>query len=316
MPGLLYCYIASGACKMENKDLKKPLSFEQQIDRLIAHNMEIRSKRDAAAFLANVNYYRFTGYALQFRSENGQDYIEKTNFDTVKNIYLCDEELRGVLRDALDTAEAMLRTKIAYGFAISKCKEPPYDGHYDASNFVNKEMHKDVLASLQKEENRRIDSLIVQHHKAKYNDRMPLWVMVELLSFSSLSTLYYAMYFSEQDSIAASCKKTRTVMINHMHVLSVLRNKCCHGGRLYNSVFHPSAQLGASYLRNHPEVKVDTVFAAILVLFRTLPNRESKQRLHAKLCNCIQRYASSIDLGCLGFPENYLQLMNIELNSL
>lgn len=86
-------------------ELKKPLSFEDQVSRLIEHGMSVQSKRDAAFFLSNVNYYRFAGYALQFRADNQQDYIQGTSFGTVKNIYLFDEELRGVLRDALDCAE-------------------------------------------------------------------------------------------------------------------------------------------------------------------------------------------------------------------
>jgi abortive infection bacteriophage resistance protein len=31
---------------------------------------------------------------------------------------------------------------------------------------------------------------------------MPLWVIVELMSFSNLSKLYSAMYYSEKDAIA------------------------------------------------------------------------------------------------------------------
>lgn len=141
---------------------------------------------------------------------------------------------------------------------------------------------------------------------------MPLWVMVELLSMSSLSTLYRAMYSSEQNAIAASCGKTRMVFANHMHVLSVLRNKCCHGARLYNVVFRPSVQLGRYYLKNHPEVLVDTLFAAVLALVRFLPAREAKEKFCAELCVCIEKYRSHIVLECIGFPQNYKQLLKSE----
>ena len=90
-------------------DLKKPLSFQQQVDRLMEHGMYVESRQEAAQFLSNVNYYRFTGYALQFRAENGQDYRKGTSFEDVKKLYLFDEELRGILRDALERVETMLR---------------------------------------------------------------------------------------------------------------------------------------------------------------------------------------------------------------
>ena len=296
-------------------ELKKPLSFREQAIRLTEHGMKVASISDAAAFLSTVNYYRLTGYALQFRAENGQDYSEGTSFETVRNLYLFDQELRGIFRNALDTAEAMFRTRIANGFAMSRCTTPPYDGHYQPSNFLMQEDYQEVMDSLKKEEDRRDDSLVVQHHHARYADRMPLWVMVELLSMSSLSKLYYAMYPAERFKIAGLCNKTPDVLANHLHVLTVLRNKCCHGARLYNVPFHPPAKLGPGYLRSHPNVTGDTLFAAVLVLFRCLPTREARSKLHNDLCNCIQRYGATVELSCIGFPSNYSQLLQIEINN-
>jgi abortive infection bacteriophage resistance protein len=295
-------------------ELKKPLSFEDQVSRLIEHGMTVPSKRDAAEFLKCVNYYRFTGYALQFRAENGQDYRPETNFNTVRRIYQFDAELRGILRIALDAAEAMFRTQIANGFVMAKCQEAPYDGHYLASNFYRPELQQEVLNSLLKEEERRTESLVVKHHKQQYNDKMPLWVIVELLSLSSLSALYYAMYLSEQQAIADSCGKTVDLFRNHLHVLTVLRNKCSHGARLYNTRFVPPPKLGPSYLHRHPEVANETVFAAILVLFRNLPLVSDRQMLFNSLCNCLSKYEDVVDLDLIGFPENYRQLLTIELN--
>lgn len=48
-------------------NLKKPLTFEEQIDKLIAHGIVISNRKEAENILKKVNYYRFTGYALQFR---------------------------------------------------------------------------------------------------------------------------------------------------------------------------------------------------------------------------------------------------------
>ena len=117
---------------------------------------------------------------------------------------------------------------------------------------------------------------------------------------------------SEQDAIASSCGKTRVVFANHMHVLSVLRNKCCHGARLYNTVFHPSVQLGRYYLKKHPEVAVDTLFAAILALLRFAPTQDAKEKWCAELCACIQKYRVYMELEYIGFPQNYEQLLRNE----
>ncbi len=50
-------------------DLKNPLTFNEQLDKLIAHGMVISDREKAKDILKRVNYYRFTGYALQFRKD-------------------------------------------------------------------------------------------------------------------------------------------------------------------------------------------------------------------------------------------------------
>ena len=69
-------------------DLKKPLTFDEQLDKLIVHGMIVADREKAKDILKRVNYYRFTGYALQFRQEpSGSNYIEGTTFETVYHLY-------------------------------------------------------------------------------------------------------------------------------------------------------------------------------------------------------------------------------------
>lgn len=58
------------------------------------------------------------------------------------------------------------------------------------------------MESFKKEKNYYKDSLIVKHHKAQYESKIPLWVIVELMSFSNTSKLYSSMYISEKEKIA------------------------------------------------------------------------------------------------------------------
>ena len=113
-------------------DLKKPLTFDEQLDKLIAHGMVILDREEAKDILKKVNYYRFTGYALQFRKgPSGSDYIEGTTFETVYHLYKVDEILRDTFRRYIEKAEGYYRTQISYVFSISKCRDAPYDQHYD-----------------------------------------------------------------------------------------------------------------------------------------------------------------------------------------
>ena len=76
-------------------ELKQPMSYEEQLNRLITHGIAVDDKDRAIDILKRVNYYRFTGYALQFRvNPEDSTYVENTNFDTVYNLYMVEEKLR------------------------------------------------------------------------------------------------------------------------------------------------------------------------------------------------------------------------------
>lgn len=195
-------------------DLKQPLSFEDQVNKLIAHGLEITDRERAKEILSQINYYRFTGYALQFRKNPMiSDYFPGVAFEQVYKIYLFDEELRDICRKYIEIIEVYYRTQISYGFSMTKCVSPPYDQHYDASNFYRKKGYADIVESFQKEKNYYRDSLVVKHHKKKYSNKMPLWVMVELMSFSNVSKLYNSMYNSEKDVIAKGVGTTSNMLL-------------------------------------------------------------------------------------------------------
>jgi abortive infection bacteriophage resistance protein len=295
-------------------DLKKPLTFDEQLERLEAHGIVVTNREKAIEILKRVNYYRFTGYALQFRKNpSNSDYIEGTKFETVYHLYKVDEILRDTFRRYIEKAEVYYRTQIAYGFSITKCTKAPYDQHYDENNFYNKRGYKEVMDSFSREKNYYKDSLIVKHHKVKYSSKMPLWVIVELMSFSNISKLYSSMYYSEKEVIAKMVGIGRDTLENHLHCLSVLRNKCAHAARMYNTDFNPPARFTTSFLKKHPEIKNNSLFAYTLVLLKRLPDEESKRSLVETVKAVIDEYRNDIDLGLIGFPENYMEIMENNL---
>lgn len=285
--------------------LKKPLSFDEQIDCLIAHKMVIEDTENAKNILSQINYYRFTGYALQFRKDStGEFYKEGTSFSLVWEIYKFDFELRNLLKPYLEFLEIIFRTKIAYGFSMEKSLKEPHDGHYDINNFYDKIGYKKIMDSYEKHKHRRDYSLFINHHEKKYCGKMPLWVLVELLSFSDLSKLYRAMYESDQNNIASLLGVKANYFKNHLHCLSVLRNKCAHGIRLYNTVFNPPVSLKSTTLKKNREISTDTLFAYLIILTRRLP-RDKGIELIGELKKLIEKYSKYINLSLLGMDIGY-----------
>jgi len=291
-------------------ELKTPFTYEQQVEQLRNHGMEIVNIYRARTLLTKINYYRFSGYALQYRkAPEDSDYMDGTTFDSVYKVYQFDAELRSVLRKYIEIVEIYFRAQISYGFSMAKCLAPPHDQHYDENNFYRKKEFNEVISNLERDKNYYKDSLIVKHHKSKYNSKMPLWVMVELLSFSDISKLFGCMYNSEQYKIADKIGISASTLENHLHCLSVLRNKCAHAARLYNTKFYPPVKFNAQFLRTNPEVKNTSLFAYILVLLKRLPDKESKDRLINEILSLVDKFHKDVELARIGFPSNYVDLI-------
>lgn len=290
-------------------ELKKPLTFEEQVEKLRSHGMIINDLDFAIQILSEVNYYRLIGYTLQFRkSADNSDYIEGIDLEKIYKLYHFDQELRAILREYIEIVEIYLKTQIANTFAINKCNQSPYDQHYNSNNFYNQEGYKKVMACFNREKNYFKDSLIVTHHSHKYSDKMPLWVMVEFMSFSNVSKFYNSMQSNDQESIAKNIGMGYQTLKNHLHCLSVLRNKCAHTARLYNTEFNPPAKFKRQYLKAHPEIENNSLFAYILILMKRLPNNEDKKTLYDRILILIKEY-EAIDITLMGFPKNYQELL-------
>ena len=288
-------------------DLKKPLTIEEQIERLREHGMDIADVALAQRVLSEINYYRLSGYALQFRDAcSPDDYCTGTSFEEVWRIYQFDVALRALLKPYLDVVELYMRSQIAYIFSLAKCKCPPHDQHYDANNFHNSQSHNEIFSSgLSREMSNSRDTLFVIHHAHKYGSKMPLWVIVELLSFTNLSKLFRAMYNSEQDMIALHMSTTRSILSNHLHCLANLRNKVAHASRLYNAAYNPPAQLGVALLRSNADVAGNTLFAYLIVLLRRLPNDAIRSELANAVIKLVSQYTDCLQFNLIGFPEDY-----------
>lgn len=90
-----------------------------------------------------------------------------------------------------------------------------------------------------------------------------------------------------------------------LHCMSVLRNKCAHAARLYNTRYNPPAKLSQKFLRDNPSVSNDSLFAYLKVLVCRLPSEELKSEFKNCLINLVDTYKNVVDLSLIGFPTNY-----------
>jgi len=289
------------------KNLKEPLTIEQQIKRLQEHNVIVENESDAKEFLRQNNYYRLTGYALQFRKlRNDSNLSFSIKIDQLIGIYTFDEELRALLRSYLEVIEIYFRTLIANTFSLAHCTQAPFDQHYDENNYKNIDGFNKIKEHFKKEREYYSDSLIIRHHQLSYEDKLPLWAIVELLSFSDLSKYYACLKDADADKIAKACGTSSKELANHLRCLSILRNKCSHAARLYNIELNPPAMLPAKLLKMLAKNNGNsTLFAYLYVLCKRLPSRIRRESYKKSTEELIEKYKKYIDLELLGFPQDW-----------
>ena len=175
-------------------DLKKPLTFDEQLDKLIVHGMIVADREKAKDILKRVNYYRFTGYALQFRQElSGSNYIEGTTFDEIAYLQHYDKEIKAIFFKSILEAEKHFKAILAYRFS-EKFRNEKF-AYLIASNYSNKEILQvtKTIASLSsiisKYKNKPNNS--ISHYLNKHYD-IPFWILTNYMNFCQL--LYFYKY--------------------------------------------------------------------------------------------------------------------------
>ena len=95
---------------MDDLFTKPPTTFEEQLSILESRNLIVEDEEFALSVLRRLNYYRFTGYLLPFKTDN--KYVDGTTFGRVYNIYEFYRRLRGLLIGMLEGIEVRFRTQL------------------------------------------------------------------------------------------------------------------------------------------------------------------------------------------------------------
>lgn len=282
--------------------LKKPKTFDEQIEILKQRGLVIEDESYAKFVLSNVNYYRFTAYLLTFKGDDDK-YIDAPRFEDIAQIYKFDRELRSLLMDMTGNIEISFRTYIAYTLAINYGTL----GYLNRKNFINEKFHRNFLLSLEKEKTNNSNKLFIKHHNDKYEGKIPIWVATEIMTFGMLSKLYSNMLPTDKTYIKNNlCKVNPTLVDTWLQSLTHIRNQCAHYGRIYNTIF-PDVKIKKEDKKY--EIDKKTIFANILVIKHLNSDNEMWQKFVSKLKDLIDEYSEVIELKLIGFPENWLKIL-------
>lgn len=179
--------------------IKKPLTFSEQVNKLKLHNIIVKNDEQAKRCLKSVNYYRLRGYWISFE-KNGR--IKRgTTFEDIWQTYLFDCDVRNLLFQMIQPIEIKLKTQIANTMTIS-CGAL---SHQERAFFKDEQVFNKFLVIIEKEKNSAngTAAIWVKHNIDNYGD-IPIWGMVELMTFGNLSS----MYGNLKRNIATKSKKS------------------------------------------------------------------------------------------------------------
>ena len=311
---------------MNKKEFK---TLDEQLGIFKSKGLTINDEEEARNILLKENYFFINGYRrVLMVSSKEKKFVKGATFDELYAIFMFDRELRNILFKNLLIIENNIKSIISYKLSVKYgYKEKNY---LKESNFTtdNKDKRRvsDVINKMKRQI--RVNS---QNHSATLHyvtnyGYIPLWVLVKVLSFGLINELYGILKPEDQKEIADLYGIEMEDMEVYLSLLANYRNLCAHE----DIVFDHRTQKYISNTKYHNELKIkqdefgeyikgkNDIFALIIILKQMLTKDEfmhMMDEINLKLQDLTWQIKSvkiNKIYDTLGFPENYMDLINIE----
>lgn len=232
---------------------KKPLSYQNLIEKLISRGLLVDNQDYAVKQLKTISYYRFSGYGLPFEQvdDSGKrlhHYKPDTHFSTLNSAYIVDRKIRTLIISAIERIEVAVRSAINHEMALhyndahwylsAELFKEAVDFTYKAFiNEIKRHTGKNAEPGSDKEQRREI---FIHHYYNQYDtpEYPPCWMVAEVLSLGSWSKVYENLKTSsDRKRISRQFDLSPPAMQSWLHSLTYLRNICAHHSRLFGRKF-------------------------------------------------------------------------------
>ena len=277
--------------------LKPALSIHDQIVLLRNRGMIIDSEPTAETFLASNHYFRLNIYFHKLM-DSPNHFREGTQLSQVMAIYSNDRWLRNKILTILEPIEIKTRTQVSHYLGIT----------YGPDVFYQKDIYKDetiwqaIQGNFSNEITRNQSDPVIKHHRAHYGGLFPIWVIIEFLSFNTLSKFYSNLQEKDKKIIAKKIYGVNDYLFGQwLHVLSVLRNNCAHYGYMYRREYPLRPIMAKAF--GWDGTKNTRLFALFLVM-RRLSDRRVWQEF-IQIISDNEKKRPCFNLEDYGFPDDW-----------
>ena len=288
---------------MELKKHQAPMSVDEQVENLKELGLIIDNEEEVKEFLNDVSYFRLIkAYSIGLKKKNDK-YNQGVRFETIKELYLFNCNFRQALFAQIEKVEINLRCRISNCFS---CKYGNF-GYEDVNNFENADYHSNFLIEISNEIDRNNKTAFVKNFQKNYEtNKLPLYALIELFSFGTLSKFYKNMKQEDKKVIAQIYGVKYTYFESWIEHIAFVRNICAHYGRLYNVNLSKTPAL----YKQHTKQGISSVrvFATLLCLSNILP-KDKHWKDFLDLIELLFDKYPNVKMELMGFPHNWKDLL-------
>lgn len=288
---------------MEKKRLPEPMDIGQQIENLKSLGLIIRDEKYAAKFLDEVSYFRFVkAYSLGLKPRNGA-YYDGVSFEQMVELYRFNSRLRQLLFAEIEKVEVTLRCRLANYISL----QYGVLGYQSSNIFVNEAYHSAFLQDIEAEIIRNKRTPYIKNFQRNYeNGDIPIYALVEIFSFGTLSKFYKNMKNQDKKNIAQGYGVPYPFLESWFESLAYVRNLCAHYGRLYNAKLTKTPKL----YRQDRELGIvnDHIFATLCCLKYLLPHNGAWRSFVDVIAMHLEKFPH-VQKETMGFPDGWQDIL-------
>lgn len=289
----------------ELKQHQLPMTIDEQVENLRHIGLIVENEEYAKKILNDISYFRLIkAYSLNLKSRNGK-YAGNVRFEQLVELYLFNANFRQIIFSEIEKIEINARCRIANYFS----ERYGVLGYLEADNFANIKYHQVFIDDIEEEIRRNSKAPFVKNFRENYEDgNLPIYALVEIFSFGTLSKFYKNMKNSDKKIIESSFGVGYTYFESWLESISYVRNICAHYGRLYNAKLSKTPILYKEY--SEVGIGNNRIFGVLLCLKQLLKNDSHWNIFVDKIDMLFEKY-ESVDIKTMGFPENWKELLEM-----
>ncbi len=285
------------------KQHQPSMTIDGQVENLKSLGLIINDEEYAKKILNDISYFRLVkAYSLGFKSKNGE-YNDGVTFEQIVELYLFNANFRQITFAEIEKIEVNVRCRIANYFAET------YGvlGYKEAVNFDDEEYHKMFIKDIKEEVGRNSKAPFVRNFRENYEGgELPIYALVEVFSFGTLSKFYKNMKNVDKKVVAKSFGIGYTYLESWLESISYVRNICAHYGRLYNAKLSKTPTLYKEY--SQAGIGNNRIFGVLLCMKQILKSDKHWNLYVNQIELLIDKY-EKVDVKTMGFPENWMELL-------